>query len=406
MLVIIIAALIGAGVYFALNRQTPAAPAPTPKIPASGPITINGEIACLPKKGSGAQTLECAIGLKGLDGQYYGLKNLSEYDQEYKFSVGGLPVEAAGVFSQEEISAPDGNKYDVTGVIELTSIKEIKEESKKCVIGGCSGQICAAEEIITTCEFKPEYACYNSARCERNKNNQCGWVMTEELKNCLANSVSASKEEQISLREGQRESSFLLEKIYSNSVTGLNFWEYPVATGQGYPVTLGLGEIVSNGCTITLKLVRIEENAAIFSKQTDFNRPCPICLAKDTLIDMPAGKAAVQSLQKGDMVWTANAAGRRVAAIVLKAAKTPVPATHKVAHIILEDARELFVSPGHPVGDGRTIGELFTGDILDGRKITGITFVSYPEGYTYDILPSGETGFYWANGILIGSTLR
>jgi len=24
---------------------------------------------------------------------------------------------------------------------------------------------------------------------------------------------------------------------------------------------------------------------------------------------------------------------------------------------------------------------------------------------TYDLLPSGNTGFYWANGILIGSTL-
>jgi hypothetical protein len=24
---------------------------------------------------------------------------------------------------------------------------------------------------------------------------------------------------------------------------------------------------------------------------------------------------------------------------------------------------------------------------------------------TYDLRPSGDTGFYWANGILIGSTL-
>lgn len=32
--------------------------------------------------------------------------------------------------------------------------------------------------------------------------------------------------------------------------------------------------------------------------------------------------------------------------------------------------------------------------------------VSYSNGYTYDVLPSGDTGLYWANGILIGSTLR
>ncbi len=28
------------------------------------------------------------------------------------------------------------------------------------------------------------------------------------------------------------------------------------------------------------------------------------------------------------------------------------------------------------------------------------------DDYTYDILPSGSTGAYWANGILLGSTLR
>jgi len=60
--------------------------------------------------------------------------------------------------------------------------------------------------------------------------------------------------EQISLREGQRESSFLLEKIYPDRVTGLNFMEYPVARDQGYPVTLRIGEVVSNGCTVTLTL--------------------------------------------------------------------------------------------------------------------------------------------------------
>ena len=33
------------------------------------------------------------------------------------------------------------------------------------------------------------------------------------------------------------------------------------------------------------------------------------------------------------------------------------------------------------------------------RKIRSTT------GATYDVLPSGETGFYWANGVLLGSTL-
>jgi hypothetical protein len=29
----------------------------------------------------------------------------------------------------------------------------------------------------------------------------------------------------------------------------------------------------------------------------------------------------------------------------------------------------------------------------------------YDHPATYDLLPSGATGFYWADGILIGSTL-
>ncbi len=151
----------GVGIYFALNRQ----PSPlsdkitnfkecaragypvgeshprqcwTPddkhfieeieqSIPAVGPITISGEIICLPKIGESVQTLECAIGLKGTDDQYYGLKNLLKLDPEYKFSVGGLRVAVSGTFSTEEIKGPDGNKYNVVGVIDVTSIKEIAD---------------------------------------------------------------------------------------------------------------------------------------------------------------------------------------------------------------------------------------------------------------------------------------
>jgi hypothetical protein len=31
--------------------------------------------------------------------------------------------------------------------------------------------------------------------------------------------------------------------------------------------------------------------------------------------------------------------------------------------------------------------------------------VIYNTGATYDLLPSGETGLYWANGVLLKSTL-
>lgn len=89
------------------------------------PITVQGEITCLPKKGSGAQTLECAIGLMGQDGKYYGLRNLPDFDPEYKFSQTGMKVEVAGTFTSGTMEGPGGSTYDVVGNIEVTSIKEV-----------------------------------------------------------------------------------------------------------------------------------------------------------------------------------------------------------------------------------------------------------------------------------------
>ena len=53
---------------------------------------------------------------------------------------------------------------------------------------GCSGTVCAepGREVITTCEMKPEYACYQNADCSRQKDGTCGWTQTEDLAKCLA----------------------------------------------------------------------------------------------------------------------------------------------------------------------------------------------------------------------------
>ncbi|MBS1123052.1 MAG: hypothetical protein H6Q90_5280 [Deltaproteobacteria bacterium] len=55
-----------------------------------------------------------------------------------------------------------------------------------CFVGGCSGQICSDQEgVISTCEFLPEYACYQTATCERQAGGACGWTETPELATCL-----------------------------------------------------------------------------------------------------------------------------------------------------------------------------------------------------------------------------
>ncbi|MFA6446053.1 MAG: Gmad2 immunoglobulin-like domain-containing protein [Candidatus Paceibacterota bacterium] len=142
---------------------------------------------------------------------------------------------------------------------------------------------------------------------------------------------------------------------------------------------------------------------------------CPICLAKNTLIDTPQGAIAVQDIQIGASIYTVTKSGERVIGIVEKVGKNTVPPDHKMVKLVLKDGRTLLVSPGHPIIDGRTVGELAQGDRYDGSQVSSAERVSYGEGYTYDLLPvpvypersrGSETGFYFANGIMMDNTMR
>ena len=59
--------------------------------------------------------------------------------------------------------------------------------SRPCIKTGCSGTVCAEEEVFSTCEYKPEYGCYRDAACERQPDGTCGWTESAELTACLAN---------------------------------------------------------------------------------------------------------------------------------------------------------------------------------------------------------------------------
>lgn len=133
---------------------------------------------------------------------------------------------------------------------------------------------------------------------------------------------------------------------------------------------------------------------------------CPICLAVHTRIDTPHGPVLVEDITLGELVWTANASGERVAAPVVQVVRVPVSAGHLLVHVVLADGRELWASPGHPTADGRVLASLRPGDVLDGSRVLRADIVPYNGGATYDILPAGSTGSYWADGILMGSTLH
>jgi len=133
--------------------------------------------------------------------------------------------------------------------------------------------------------------------------------------------------------------------------------------------------------------------------------PCPICLARGTKIATPRGAVAVEALRPGDPVWTLDRLGHRVRAVVDEVGSMPVPVGHEVVHLVLMDGRTVLVSPGHPLPDGRPVGVLRPGEAYDGSVVASADRIPYDGGRTFDLLPSGGTGVYWANGIELGSTL-
>ena len=74
----------------------------------------------------------------------------------------------------------------VGGGGETSSKKPAGDSMKPCVRGGCSNQVCADHPVITTCEWRPEYECYQKATCERQADGNCGFTKTRELTECLA----------------------------------------------------------------------------------------------------------------------------------------------------------------------------------------------------------------------------
>jgi hypothetical protein len=173
-------------------------------------------------------------------------------------------------------------------------------------------------------------------------------------------------------------------------------------TGAAYQFQLQVAKNKGSGELIT-GLIDGQGKITV-QKRTPSIATCPICLAIGTLIDTPAGPLPVQDLHIGMPVWTLDKSGTRLAQ-PLRVSRTVVPPDHQVVHLVLDDGRELWVSPGHPTADGRRVGQLQVGDSLDGAKVLSADRVPYAGLATYDLLPAGDTGFYWADDILLASTL-
>ena len=132
---------------------------------------------------------------------------------------------------------------------------------------------------------------------------------------------------------------------------------------------------------------------------------CPVCLPATTRIATPAGDVTVSELREGDAVWSRDCAGHRIAARVRVVRSVPVPPGHRVVRMTLDDGRVASASARHPLAGGRVIASVRRGDAVDGSMVEHVELVPYAGARTWDVLPSGASGEYWADGVVMGSTL-
>jgi hypothetical protein len=173
--------------------------------------------------------------------------------------------------------------------------------------------------------------------------------------------------------------------------------------GDGYSFQLREEEAKGAVFSVSGTVDRIG-NVDVSSRSASYGG-CPICLSGDTRIATPAGQVPVRALAVGAMVWTLDGEGRQVAVAVLRVGHVPAPPGHTFVLLRLTDGRTLLASPGHPTADGRRLGTLAVGDTLGGSRVSALTRVPARDSATYDLLPAGPSAAYWANGILLRSTL-
>lgn len=107
-------------------------------------------------------------------------------EEEVAFE-GTIPFQRGSATSGFVVFTPDDpsglDRYESVKVSVIFDVE--KDEVSECTIGGCSSEICSETSMSSACIYKEEFACYKSAKCERQASGQCGWTETPELAQCL-----------------------------------------------------------------------------------------------------------------------------------------------------------------------------------------------------------------------------
>jgi hypothetical protein len=131
---------------------------------------------------------------------------------------------------------------------------------------------------------------------------------------------------------------------------------------------------------------------------------CPICLPADARIATPSGEIEIGKITAGTIVWGVDESGRRIATRVRARTEAVPPPDHRIVIVELADGRVARGSPGHPDLEGRALGTLAPGDMLNGSRITKVERVPYG-GHTFDLVLEGGLSRYVADGVVLESTV-
>lgn len=98
-----------------------------------------------------------------------------------------FPTSDAGATVTAEVTSD--NDATRTRARTAREVKALMPISPACHVTGCSGTVCSDQPaIITTCEWRQEYSCFQHARCERQRGGACGWTKTREYNSCVGQS--------------------------------------------------------------------------------------------------------------------------------------------------------------------------------------------------------------------------
>lgn len=78
------------------------------------------------------------------------------------------------------------NPEDYSLVFDI-SIRVPVATTAACYVGGCSSEVCSdRKDVATNCMYSEVFACYKTAKCERQIGGACGWTETAALKACIS----------------------------------------------------------------------------------------------------------------------------------------------------------------------------------------------------------------------------